>query len=73
MTTPTNDTAFPPLVTFPHDAMVQPEHVMAALRISKEKVEQLNLPWIEIGRDRRLQWGLVLDILAQRAKKRVAA
>lgn len=61
-----------PVISYDRDAIVDREHVQAALNISREKVDRLDLPCFYIGRDVRYIWGQVLDYLSERAKANAA-
>jgi hypothetical protein len=61
-----------PVITYPRDAIVEREHLQAALNMSREKIEKLDLPCFYIGRDVRFIWGQVLDYLSERAKANAA-
>lgn len=61
-----------PVITFPHDAIVERAHLEAALNMSREKIEKLDLPCFSVGRDVRFIWGQVLEYLTERAKANAA-
>jgi hypothetical protein len=56
-----------PVVTYPRDAIVETVHVAAALGVSEEIVNKMDLPFFAAGTRTRYVWGQVLDELARRA------
>jgi hypothetical protein len=67
MTTPELP-ASSPIITYPRDAILESVDVCAALRVSQEIVDKMDLPCFYAGRRPRYIWGMVLDALAERAK-----
>lgn len=64
-----DDPELRPVVTFPRDAVLDEEHLMAALGESEDKIVELNLPHFRMGRSRKFIWGQVIDELEERARK----
>lgn len=56
-----------PIITYPRDAIVEKSHVGAALGVSEEIVDKMDLPCFYAGKKPRFLWGQVLDILGERA------
>jgi hypothetical protein len=56
-----------PVITYPRDAIVEVSHVAAALGVSDEIVNGMDLPSFPAGKRPRFIWGQVLDVLAERA------
>lgn len=69
MATMTEPTQLRPVITFPRDAVLEMEHLKAAFNVSEAKIVEAGFPMIRFGRDRRWLWGMVLDEIAERAKK----
>jgi hypothetical protein len=62
-----NDTRKLP-VTYSRDAVLDVEQLAAGLGVSARTVERMDLPSFIVGaRSRRWIWGMVLDVLAERA------
>jgi len=49
------------------DTVLTHEEVAKALRVSKRTVDKMNLPTVYVGRLRRYVWGMVIEVLKQRA------
>jgi hypothetical protein len=72
MATVTEPTQLRPVVTFPRDAVLDEEHLVAmGVASSIDKVKELNLPCYRVGRELKYICGQVLDELAVRAKKAI--
>ena len=61
-----------PVVTFPRDAVLDEEHLVAmGVGASVDVVKGMNLPRFKVGREWKYICGQVLDELAERAKKEI--
>jgi hypothetical protein len=54
-------------VVYSRDAIVDVEQLAAGLGVSVRIAEQMDLPSVLVGKRRRFLWGMVLDVLAERA------
>lgn len=62
-----SDTELRPVITYPRDAIVDLDHVAAALCVSISTVLRMDLPCFYAGNKPRFVWGQVLDELTARA------
>ena len=68
-------TAYPglrPIITYPRDAVLEKEHVAAALGVGVRLVMKMDLPCFYPSIRPRYLWGQVLDHLAKKAKENAA-
>lgn len=56
-----------PVVTYDRDAILTRKHVALALHVGEDAVAKMDLPSFGVGERERFLWGMVLDVLAQRA------
>ena len=61
-----------PVVAYPREAVVNLDQLAAALGVSRQIAEKMDLPFFMAGARQRFVWGQVLDVLAQRAKGNAA-
>jgi hypothetical protein len=62
-----DDLGLPPVVTYPRDAVLTKRQVAAALQCHEDVVAKMDLPSFGVGERERFIWGIVLDVLSERA------
>ena len=59
-----------PRAVYPETAVLSPTQLADALGVSPERVDELDLPCVELGRNtRRYVWRQVLKVLEERAEQ----
>jgi hypothetical protein len=60
-------TELPTVITYPREAVLRMEHLVAVLGVTDETIGRMDLPSFRCGNRQRFIWGQVLDALAARA------